>query len=154
MSKPTDSKPLSDLYVHKRIINWGDTDAAQIVYTTRYTDFSLEAIEGWLRAVLGFDWYELNINRHMGTPFVHIDMDLKAMLTPQHTLYITVYVENIGRSSITFRLSGHRDDGVECYAGRFVCVVVTRDGEKPIPIPEDMRKCIEEYRCRTAKNRE
>lgn len=78
------------VYIYQKTINWGDTDAAEIVFTGNYLDYSMEAIEGWFREVLKVDWYELNINLNMGTPFVHIEMDIKSMLTPKKTFLISM----------------------------------------------------------------
>lgn len=110
----------------------------------------MEAVEGWFRSVLGVDWYELNVNRGMGTPFVHVDMDFSAMLTPHNTLDIKVLVERCGRCSITFRVIAEREDGVESFAGRYACCLVSRPGNKPIVIPGEMRRKIEEYQQETS----
>lgn len=133
------------VFVHERIINWGDTDAANIVYTGKYFEYSLEAIEAWFRRVLHVDWYELNLNQKIGTPFVHVDMDIKSMLTPHNILRIKVFVEKIGRSSLTFKLLGERDDGKESFIASFICCMISRPDNEVIAIPEQMLQPIIKY---------
>lgn len=142
MSKPTEAAvPV----VHRRVINWSDTDAARIVYTVRFLDFAMEAIEQWFRNIVGCGWYEMNMDLGLGTPFVKVDIDFKAPLTPRDKLSITVLVERAGRSSITFNVAGDRDDGVRSFTGRLVCCVVDAAAKTPADIPAEWRARIEDY---------
>ncbi len=138
-------------YVHHRVINWGDTDPAQIAYTVRFFDFAMEALEGWFRAVLGVDWYVLNIDMHLGTPFVHVEMDFLAPLTPRHELSMSVFVDKLGCASLGFQINGERDDGTASFKTRFVCCFVDNRSMNPAAIPADFRQRIEAYMERTSK---
>ncbi|HXH03679.1 MAG TPA: thioesterase family protein [Candidatus Competibacteraceae bacterium] len=144
MSRPTEAAMLAP-YVHPRVIKWGDTDAAHIAYTVRFFDFAMEAIEGWFRNVLGIDWYRLNMDLHMGTPFVQVNMDIMAPLTPRDELRMIVLVEKMGRSSLAFGIRGERTDGVSSFKARFVCSLVDNRAMKSIPIPPEFRARIEHY---------
>lgn len=137
-------------FVYHRVINWSDTDAALIVYTVRFVDFAMEAIEEWFRTVVGLSWYEMNIDLGIGTPFVKVDIDFKAPLTPRNKLKTTVLVERAGKSSITFNVNGERDDGVCSFAGRMVCCAVNTETKKPTEIPAEWRVNIEDYMSRCA----
>lgn len=150
MSKPTDISPAP--YVHRRVINWSDTDAAQIVYTVRFLDYVMEAVEGWFRTVVGTSWYEMNVDRGIGTPVVSVNFDFSAPLTPRHVLRLTVLVERAGRASITFNISGDRDDGVRSFGVRLVCCAVDNREMKSVDIPAEWRRRIEDYmaRCTTS----
>lgn len=150
MSRLTEPMPVP--FVHRRVINWGDTDAARIVYTGRFLDFALEAIEDWFRTVVGYGWYEMNMDLGIGTPFVKADIDFKAPLTPRDGLATTVLVERAGRASIAFNVAGERDDGVCSFTGRLVCCAIAAGEMKPVEIPADWRARIEHYTacCREA----
>jgi len=148
MSKPTEAAPAP--IVHHRVINWSDTDAALIVYTVRFVDFAMEAIEQWFRTVVGYSWYEMNMDLGLGTPFVKVDIDFKAPLTPRNTLRTAVLVERAGRSSIAFNVHGDREDGVRSFVGRLVCCTVDTQTKKPAAIPADWRTLIEDYMARCA----
>lgn len=146
MSKPTDAAAAP--YVHHRIINWSDTDAAQIVYTVRFLDYVMEAVEGWFRSVVGSSWYEMNVDRGIGTPIVNVNVDFKAALTPRDVLQLTVLVERAGRASITLNVAGDRDDGVRSFSARLTCCAVDNKEMKSVAIPTEWRERIEDYMAR------
>lgn len=146
MSRPIEDPPAP--LVHRRVINWSDTDAARIVYTVRFLDFAMEAIEHWFRSVIGHDWYSMNVHLGLGTPFVKTDIDFKAPLTPEYELYTTVRVERAGRASIAFNVAGERSDGVQSFTGRLVCCTVAGGELQSTEIPPDWRERIEQYRAR------
>lgn len=135
--------------VHRRRISFGDTDAAGIVYTVRFFDFAMGAIEAWFREIYGHDWYELNTELRMGSPFVRIEMDILAPLAPPQILDSTVLVEKIGRSSLTFRVLGRDQAGTEIYRSRYVCAVIRHEPMRAVSIPPVPRARIEAYmrRC-------
>lgn len=135
----------SGSYIHSRPIQWGDTDAAQIAYTVRFFDFCMEAIEGWFRDVVGKDWFVLNVDDNIGTPFVNINIDLKAPLTPRHCLDTHVYVEKLGSASLSFRLLGVRSDEVMAFDAQFTCCFVDNQNMKPLKIPPEFRLRMEKF---------
>jgi 4-hydroxybenzoyl-CoA thioesterase len=134
-------------FVHRRIVVWGDTDSAAIVYTGRFLDFMLEAIEALLRERVGADWYRMNVDENIGTPFVNVRLDFKRPVTPREPLDIRVLVARVGRSSVTFAVQG---DGAESsllkFTGSATLVFVTaRDvtGAGPRDIPDAYRRVLE-----------
>lgn len=131
--------------VYRRRIGWADTDAARIVYTVRFFDFALTAIEAWFREVYGLDWYRMHTEHGMGTPFVHVDMDIRAPLVPEDVLDVTVLVEAVGRSTIGFAVEGRRGDGERSFNARYTCAVVDAGRMKAVSIPADRRRRIEAY---------
>lgn len=132
-------------FVQRRRVQWGHTDAAHIAYTVRFVDYAMEAIEGWFRAVLDTDWFELNIDRQLGTPFVHLELDFKAPLTPRHEIDNTVRIERLGRTSLSFLIDGRRSDGVDSYQARFTCCLVDNRSMQSVAFSGEMRQRIQNY---------
>jgi 4-hydroxybenzoyl-CoA thioesterase len=131
-------------FVHRRLVTWGDTDPARMAYTGRFADFMLEAIEAWFRARLGTDWYRLNLDEKIGTPFVGLAMDFKSPVTPREALDIAVRVARVGGSSLSFAVEAHgADTGRLCFTGTATCVFVDAERLRPIPIPDKYRQRIE-----------
>lgn len=152
MSRPTDGggSPDRELpFVYRRDIFWGDTDTALIVYTGRFVDYALEAIESWFRAYLGTDWYQLNVDRKMGTPFVHVDIDFVSPLTPRDHLGVAVRVERLGTSSLGFRIEGYANEERLSFRGHLVCAFVDITTMSKIPIPDEYRDKIAAYQAAT-----
>lgn len=130
-------------FVHRRTITWGDTDPARMAYTGRFADFMLEAIEAWFRARLGTDWYRLNVDEGLGTPFVNLAMDFKSPVTPREDLDVGVRVARVGTSSLSFAVEAHGANTRRlCFTGSATCVFVDGQRLKPIPIPRKYRECI------------
>ncbi len=131
-------------FVHEIRVGWGHCDPASIAFTGHLPWFALEAIDSWWETHLGGDgWFQLNIDRNIGTPFVHMSFDFSAPVTPRHRLMCEVTPVRLGTKSIEFRVIG-RQDGKQCFEGRFVNVFVISDQHgKSIPAPSDIRAIIE-----------
>lgn len=129
-------------FEHEIRVTWGDCDPARIAYTARLPWFALDAINAWWEAHLDGDgWYQLELDRNIGTPFVHMSMDFRAPVTPRHRLICAVWPCRLGETSITFRVDG-RQDGALCFEGVFTCVFVVADQFKSQPAPPDLRAVI------------
>ena len=131
-------------FVHNITVGWGDCDPAQIAYTANIPTWSLQAIEAWYKACLGVDWYAINLDNGIGTPFVHLDFDMVSPVTPRAVLACKVYVRRIGRSSLAHRVESFQD-GVLCFTGQTVAAFVDASRMKPVSIPPNMRASIRAY---------
>ncbi|MBL4907447.1 MAG: acyl-CoA thioesterase [Sneathiella sp.] len=123
-------------------VGWADCDPASIAYTGRIPAFALEAIDTWWEEHLGIDWYRMNVDRNVGTPFVHLDLDFTSPITPRHPLECEVRLRKLGQTSITFQVIG-RQDGTDCFSGNFVSVIVVSDRFEKRTVPQDVRSIIE-----------
>ncbi|WP_420012682.1 acyl-CoA thioesterase [Tateyamaria sp.] len=128
--------------VHEICVTWGDCDPARIAYTGRLPWFALDAINAWWEAHLGGDgWYQLELDRNIGTPFVNLSMDFRAPVTPRHRLMCEVWPSRLGDKSITFAVHA-RQDGVLCFEGTFTSVFIIADQFKSQSAPPDLRRII------------
>ena len=125
-------------FVHEIRVTWGDCDPARIAYTARLPWFALDAINAWWEEHLGGDgWYQMELDRNVGTPFVHMSMDFHSPVTPRHRLMCEVWPSRLGTKSITFSILG-RQDGTLCFSGTFTCVFTVADAFKSQPAPPDI----------------
>jgi acyl-CoA thioesterase FadM len=124
-------------FVHAIDVRWSDCDPARIAYTGRIPCFALDAIDAWWVDKVGRDWYRLNLDCNVGTPFVHLRMEFRAPVTPRHPLLCEVALTRLGRSSLTFRVVG-RQNGAICFEGEFVSVFVVADAFTPIAAPSEI----------------
>lgn len=153
MSKPTElhQPALSDgsvdadqqpAFVHPIRVRWGDCDPAAIAYTPNIPAWALEAIEAWWEHHAGVDWYHINVDRNIGTPFVHMTLDFRTPITPRHMLDCDVSLKRHGSSSVTHQVRGYQN-GVLCFEGEFVSVFVDAKEMKPRTPPLDILTAIE-----------
>ncbi len=138
-----DARPRS-AFCYQINVTWGDCDPARIVYTGRLPWFALDAINAWWEAHLGGDgWFQMELDRNVGTPFVRLEMDFSHPVTPRHKLNCHVWPEKLGETSITFRVDGVQD-GKTCFSSRSVSVFIVADEfKKQIP-PAEIRRIIEQ----------
>ncbi|CUH64024.1 Thioesterase superfamily protein [Thalassovita gelatinovora] len=141
--KPTESDRPDDAYEHVIRVTWGDCDPAKIAYTARIPWFALDAINGWWELNLGGDgWFQMELDRNMGTPFVHMSLDFFAPITPRHRLICLVWPTRLGDTSVEFRVDGFQD-GTLCFSGRFVNVFTIADQFRKSPPPDAIRKIVQ-----------
>ena len=132
-----------DTFVHEIRVGWGDCDPAKIAYTGRLPAFALEAIDAWWEHNLDGDgWYQMELDRGTGTPFVNMSIDFRSPVTPRHRLMCEVWPCKLGTKSITFRVDA-RQDGVLCFEGTFTCVFIDPDNFTSKAAPDDYRAVIE-----------
>lgn len=137
MSKPTDPP-----FVHEIRVEWGDCDPARIAYTARIPAWALSAINAFWEETIDAGWYQMELDRGFGTPFVHMDLDFRAPITPRHRLHCEVVPTRLGETSIQFSVVGRQGEDT-CFEGRFVCVFVTAGSLKKTPPPPEVRATLE-----------
>ncbi|MFK8079484.1 MAG: acyl-CoA thioesterase [Granulosicoccus sp.] len=133
----------STAHQHPLRVSWGDCDPARIAYTGRLPWFALDAINGWWEYQLDGDgWFQMEIDRNVGTPFVRLEMDFRHPVTPRHQLICHVWPVHLGTTSVTFRVDGEQDGRV-CFASRSVNVFIVADTFTKQPPPDELRKIVE-----------
>lgn len=147
-----EARPVKTPFYYRRPIRWGDTDAAGIVFTAHYFDICMEAIESWFLEVLELDWFAMTRDHGIGSPFVHAEVDFQAPLTPRDTLLVRVDVERQGNSSLSLVLAGSRErDDQGAFTGRFTCCFNDLASFTKTPIPDALRRRIDDYQRRCAE---
>ncbi len=145
-----DATPSSDLesrpFTVTRTVRWGDCDPAGIIYTPRVLDYAMEILEDWYRDVVGVPWLTLNREMSIGAPTVRVEMDFLAAPAPDQDVVLDLLVAEMGRSSITFLVTGRDRAGKAYFRAKLVSCFISRPAFKPIAIPPEIRSRIEAYR--------
>lgn len=132
-------------FIHQRIIAFGDTDAAGIVYTPRFSHFCMEAAEVWFREIIDYDWYRINIELGLGTPVVHMEVDFLGPLIAGDQLSTRVAVKSLGRTSIALGFEGLKGPLQQpVFSGLFIFCCTDRD-RIPMLIPARQRGLAEAF---------
>ena len=139
-------KPQSDIpFAVRRRINWGDTDTAEITYTGKFIDFGIDAMEVWNESVLGQTWHQMKQD-NLANPAVSLQYDFHSTLVVGDRFDATVYVERLGRTSLTHRIEMTKVGGPIVCTGTYTAALV-RDVQSPNikahPFPADWRERIE-----------
>ena len=134
---------MAEVFEYPVNVTWGDCDPAKIAYTARLPAFALEAINGWREAHLDGDgWYQMELDRNVGTPFVKMEMEFFSPVTPRHTLMCETFPTRLGNKSISFTVRGRQDDTL-CFEGSFTCVFTIADAFQSQTVPDELRAIIE-----------
>lgn len=128
-------------YEHEIRVSWGDCDPARIVYTGKLPAMALEAINRWREKHLGDGWFQMEIDRNVGTPFVRLEMNFQSPVTPRHRLKCYVWPVKLGDTSIAFRVDGEQD-GTLCFSFRSVSVFIVANEFKKRKPPQEMADLI------------
>lgn len=133
----------ADVFRHVIRVGWGDCDPARIVYTGRIPSFALEAIDAWWESKLDGDgWFQMELDRNVGTPFVRLEMDFVSPITPRADLVCHVWPVRLGTTSIAFRVDGEQH-GKLCFSSRSVNVFTVADEFRKQPPPAEIRAIVE-----------
>ncbi|MFV0244254.1 MAG: acyl-CoA thioesterase [Qingshengfaniella sp.] len=128
-------------FEHEIRVSWGHCDPAKIVYTGHLPGMALEAINAWWAHHGGADWYQMELDQDIGTPFVNMSMDFRAPVTPRHRLVCRVWPNRLGKTSVGFHVDGFQD-GRLCFSGDFVCVFVKASIFGKITPPPQLRDIV------------
>ncbi len=121
---------------------WDDNDHDGHVDTVTYYSYFDNAVNGWLRANTGVDIRELDA---IGVVAESSCRFLEELSFPDR-LRIGLAVERLGRRSVTYTLGVYRegtgDDLHPVATGRLVHVYVDVNTRRPVPVPEQIRKTV------------
>lgn len=135
-------------FIHERTIVFGETDAARIVYTVRFFDFAVDAIDAFYGRILGINFYDLNMNYDLSSPFVHAGIDFRSALRPGEVLRTTVLLDRIGRSTLSFTLEGATACGRQSFVGKFIVSFIAPSRMKSVAMPSEIERRAKDYQKR------
>jgi acyl-CoA thioester hydrolase len=118
-------------------VYYEDTDSGGVVYHASYVRFMERARTEWLRA---FGYTGLGMMREFGMLFVvrSIKVDYLRPAVLDDMLHVSAEIREVGRSRMTLRQEVRRHDELLA-EGEVHLVCVTRDGFKPVAIPEILK---------------
>lgn len=124
-------------------VRFGHVDPAGIVYFPRIYDYLHDVFEELWEDHVGQRYYHLLLERRIGFPLVHSEVDFRHPLRFGDRARVRVSCFHLGRSSLGLRYVVSVDDG-DCVEARMTTVCVALEGMRPIPMPEEFRRRFEE----------
>jgi len=141
--------PFQKFTIEERVL-WGDVDAARIIFYGSYVRFFGIAETELFRAI-GMPYGKVFEELDIWLPRVHLECDFHRAAQLDDLLEVSVYVGNIGRTSLrlNFEVRRKRDNGeIEpdlIATAHFVLVSTRRDTLEPVPVPDALRAALEPY---------
>ena len=123
-------------------VRFGHVDPAGIAYFPRIFDYVHDVFEGLWEEHVGMRYYTLLLERQVGFPLVHSDVDFHSPLRFGDRPVVSVTCFRLGRSSLGLRYRFRIGDRLHLEA-RMVTVGTNTDTMEPIEIPDEFRRRFE-----------
>jgi YbgC/YbaW family acyl-CoA thioester hydrolase len=124
-------------------VRFGHVDPAGIAYFPRIYDYLHDVFESLWEEHVGQRYYHLLLERKIGFPLVHSEVEFKKPLHFGDRPVVSVTCSKLGNSSMTLRYRFSLGDQ-HILEARMTTVCIKLEGMQPIPIPDDFRKSFEE----------
>ena len=131
-------------FTRERLIRFSHCDPAGIVYFVNFFDMVGGVVEDWFREAVGLPFQEMHLERRVGFPIVNTGCEFFKPARLGDTLVLELSIAKLGHSSIEFRVSG-AVGGEEKFRARHKVAMVSLDSFRALPIPDDMRKRMQQY---------
>ncbi len=133
------------MFVYERPIRFEEVDAAGIVFFSRFLAYCHEAMAALL-APLDGGYARLVVERKLGLPAVHVEMDFTSPLRFGDVALIEVRVDRIGASSCVFRYTFLRQsDRGSVATVKHVCALSDLTTWRSVTIPDDLRAILSSH---------
>jgi YbgC/YbaW family acyl-CoA thioester hydrolase len=139
-------------FTRKVTVRFDDVDYARILYFPRQIHFLLIVLEQFFVEELRLPIKAMFDEQHLSMPTVNIQADFKTPLQFGDEAEITMWVERIGNTSITFTYEAVNAATKEptCTA-RHTVVMVDDRTMQPLTVPADYRRALQPYLTDAAK---
>lgn len=125
-------------FVTQQRVRFGHVDPAGIAYFPRIYDYLHEAFEELWERHVGARYYHLLLERKMGFPLVHSEVDFARPLRFGDEPEVTITCFRLGTTSLGLRYV-YKVGGETCLEARMTTVCVHTKTMKPQPLPPEFR---------------
>lgn len=135
-------------FVVRRRVSWSECDAAGVVYTPRYGDFSADAGQVFLGHIFGGEGYTQGKQRQgIGTPCKALSLVFHSSLRPDDVVDISVCVGHIGTTTFELILAGNTPQDRLVFECNTTLIAVAPGTRKATPLPEQVRTLLAAWQC-------
>jgi acyl-CoA thioester hydrolase len=132
----------------RRRVRFGECDPAGIVFTPRFADFVVSAMDLFIGALLGGNLIERSRALGFGTPMKALSLVFSGPLRPDDEFDMVVTVEAIRNSTFDLRVNATSPTGTALFEATITPICVPHRGERrAIPIPPELRTKLEAYQA-------
>lgn len=124
-------------------IHFSECDPAGIVFYPQYFVLFNDLIETWIDELLPSGYHGVIVERRIGLPTVHLEVDFKAVSRMGDQVWLSLEVVRMGERSLTLAWQCAGVDGDVRMVATQVIVTTSLDTHRSVVIPEDLRAAIE-----------
>ncbi|MSR06195.1 MAG: acyl-CoA thioesterase [Gemmatimonadetes bacterium] len=128
-------------------VRWSDVDMAGIIFYGAYVRF-FEIAETEMFRSAGIPYASVFDRFDVWLPRAHMDCDFEYPARLDDNLRVAAYFTKFGRTSIGVQFDvAIPEKGVLAATGHEVLVCTDRKTLKPKPIPEELKKILQQFAC-------
>jgi len=136
-------------FVSRQQVRFAHVDAAGIVFYPRYFEMLNASVEDFFGELVGVDFAEIHLERHLGMPTVRLETDFVAPSRLGDQLDFAITVARVGRSSVEFAVD-MRCGAAPRFKARVVLVCTDLASGRSVAWPADIRSALKEQAADTA----
>lgn len=133
------------LVVMKRV-RWADCDPAGVVYTGKFTEYLLTAVNYFFNELAGGNYFQWAKELDVATPCKGLNMEFHGALWPEDEFAMHCSVSAIREHSYDIRVEATQKDGRRIFTGRFSPICISREVRKRVPIPPQMLDALQKFK--------
>ena len=127
----------------RRRARWAECDPAGVVFTGRYTDFLLGAVNLFYASLSRGHYSRWCAEMEVATPCRGLALDFRGALWPEDEFVMRVTVSEVRESSFDISVSATHDSRGAIFEARFSPICIGLSGErKRVPIPPQYREAL------------
>jgi 4-hydroxybenzoyl-CoA thioesterase len=154
-SGPTAPSPARRSFARDYAVRFGEIDHAGVMYYPALFDRIHRVFEDFWEEALGRSYARILDHDRVGFPLVDVHAAFKKPYRFGDTLRAEVAVLRIGQRSVTFRVrlrgGGDQPDAAPRAEAELSTGVVDMGSFRPMPLPEEYRRVLEDYRVEEAE---
>lgn len=135
----------------RRVVRWGDCDAAGVVYTPRFLDYVVSAHEAFVSLLLGGPIHTMKGPLGVDFPVRGVEIDFRSRLPLDSQFDMEVRIGEVRTHTFDlhvvarFVLSEGKRQGPETFRARISPVTIDRVTKKAVPLPDEFRRRVQIY---------
>ena len=141
----TQAPPDAASFRRERLIRFSDCDPAGIVFYAEYFVMLNGLVEDWVNEELSIGYHTLVLERRIGLPTVHMEVDFQAVSRLGDRVTLALRVERVGGRSLTLALHCAGAEGNPRMCMHQVLVTTSLNTHRAVDIRADLRAAIERW---------
>ena len=132
-------------FVVRRRVRWADCDPAGVVFTGKFSEYLLGAVNLFFGDLAGGPYMKWTASLGVDTPCKGLELTFHGALWPEDEFDMRCAVSQIRRHSYDIGVEAARGDGRRVFSGRFSPICISREARKGVDIPPAYRAALERH---------
>ena len=132
-------------FVAHRRVKWGECDPAGVVYTPRFSDYVVEAVNDFFEQMLGAPLQKALVDLDLGIPAKALQLVFRKSLWPEDRFVLSVSVADIRSRSFDLIVRAVDTGGEELFTAVFSGICIYHGRRESRSIPQILRQGLESY---------